>query len=285
MAIAPFLFQNVFQRIIEVGWGQGIYLIIVADVSAARSVEGAAPPIPEIRIQVSWRDLQPPEDAYRLDLEPRDPTTPQPPDFDPVPDVEEPPTQEMKAFYKVWSVPKEETDDSSTSSAPPGVVIEPDVVGAWLGPGYIFWHPSEDDALAYIENWRSLNPAWASIGWIIWPSDGYTVGDSSRVALYASYFKVGRYPGNRDDLPPEPSPPPNLARVTVHLPDAQAEGGGINGTLYFTIIKFDADNNEEVLFEEEVDILSFDELENLTIFDTFVFDIAKGTGELTKVSP
>lgn len=268
-----FIFSDVFKRIIEVGWGSGIYLAIVFTGTSVNSSEGSEPPIFPLDMEAIIRDWDD-EEPIELHDGPREPSAPQPPDYDPIPEIVDPPSSEMKAFYKYWSLEPEIEDESDVTTAPAVVTIEPDVIGAWLGPWYQFAHASEDDASAYITQWRALNPGWASIGWIIYPAAEVTIGQSVRTVTYVSIFKLSAFPANDD----------GVSRYTFRWPDALDRGGGINGTLYLTTLRWDADNNEVLIDEEEKEIISFDAEENLTIFDEMVYDIVKATGEITEVT-
>jgi hypothetical protein len=113
MALAPFRLQNVFQRIIEVGWGQAFYLNIqiIVQNDEAFPQTGLAPYI-EIEgyhgsgekaemLEVFTDPDDPPDPG--LDRDPPVPTVPWPPDA-----TSDVPGAQALATYFVW-VPREAT--------------------------------------------------------------------------------------------------------------------------------------------------------------------------------
>lgn len=270
MSDVYFRYYDFFKRIVEVGWGAGIYMVLNFDGHSDTVAENTVPAIQPIEIFVTI-------DGGDADIPyhtaPNKPDTPQLPDFPTVPEIVYPPSPAMKAFFDYWSDEALISDEQKLEVVPGVAVIEPDIDEGviWTGPYYQFAHSNSGAAQDYINEWRELNPGWADFGWFIHPPRQVAIGSARREVYYTTFFNINKITSN------------NIVRITAHLPEALALGGAINGTFWLTTLRF-TETGDVLIQEDEKGIISFSPSEVRTIYDTITWEVNRTTGAITRIT-
>jgi hypothetical protein len=234
---------DTFQQIVNVNFGGPDILAIYADILTDSTVEGGAPP-PAIPV------------TFNLTIDGIGSTinfmaSPTLPTGGPSMIGASATTPEMRSFYTVWSYPRYEDFTTDTAEAADVYVIEPDVEGAWLGPGYQAVHESEGAASAYIDQWRAANPEFAGVGWFTTFSPGFVA--STRQDVYGLLTFVDIPKTRAQDFTV-----PSIMRIELDCPTVNTAGlGVIQGNIRLTTTRnptLEADEFRAPVWDNGLDV-------------------------------
>lgn len=222
--------QDRITRIISVAWGSSLVVGVFVRVQSHQTVtqDFAFPPVPVIptlNIQMVVRNRPNIEPLQSINF--KDPDSGPPP---PPPIVDEL-TKEIYAFYDAWTIP-EPTHDPHTTELPghpeqTGWYVAPDP----LGPVVILPDSYKNlvgdlqpfatvaDANIAIENFRSAEPGWSTVSFIITflSFDEFGIFQQEDDQAF-HFFKLNKLIPN-GPTPPDPNADPDIVEFVIHNPD------------------------------------------------------------------